>query len=180
MFTYLWYLFGLLSFYFFIYLDGHKVISSQISLRYQRWRSLNSLVSTQHRTAWAVFYHSLYLLCRVLYISFLQYMNSAVVKIERNKFLVTYVISGKTYTMVVKPIRGPSPVLQVINDSEEDVTNIVLPHLGPRYDWHGAIIEFGSTFGSENLTFNLASGDVVTCRDSSSVSLEASGVPTGN
>ena len=171
MFIYLWYLLGLLSLYFFIRLEGHKVVGSQISLRYQRWRSLNNLVSTQHRTAWAVFYHSLCLLCRVLYLSFLQYMNSTVVKLGRNKFLVTYVISGKVYTMVVTPVRGPSPVIQVINDCEEDITTDVLPYLGPRYDWHGTAIKFDTTFGSENLTFNLASGNTFTCATSSSLDL---------
>ena len=173
MFTYLLYLFGLLSLFLFIQIEGHRVVWSQISSRYKRWRRLNNLISTQHRTAWAVFYHSLVMLCRVLYVSFLQYMNSTVVRIERNKFLVTYVISGKIYTMVVTPVRGPSPVLQVINDSEEDVTNNVLPYLGPRYDWHGVLLDFSSSFGSENLTFNLASGDIVTCKSSSSLQLGA-------
>ncbi len=171
MFIYLWYLLGLLSLCFFIRLEGHKVVGSQISSRYQRWRSLNNLVSTQHRTAWAVFYHSLRLLCRVLYLSFLQYMNSTIIKLGRNKFLINYVISGKAYTMVVTPIRGPSPVIQVINDGEEDVTAEVLPYLGPRYDWHGASINFDSTFGSKDLTFNLASGDTVTCATSSDLDL---------
>ena len=171
MFTYLLYLFGFLSFYLFIQIDGHRVVWSQISSRYKRWRRLNNLVSTRHRTAWAVFYHSLVMLCRVLYISFLQYMNSAVVKISRNQFLVTYVVCGKIYTMVVTPVRGPPPVLQVINDNEEDVTNNVLPYLGPRYDWHGGVLDFSSSFGSENLTFNMASGEVVTCESSSSLVL---------
>ncbi len=171
MFTYLLYLLGLLSLYYFIRLEGYKVVGSEISFRYQRWRNLNELVSTQHRTAWSVFYHSLCLLCRVLYLSFLQYMNSTIVKLGRNKFLVTYVINGRSYTMVVEPTRGPSPVLQVISDEEEDVTNKVLPYLGPRYDWHGAVIDFSSTFGSADLTFNLSSGDSVTCEDSSALTL---------
>ena len=166
MFIYLWYLLGSLCLYGFIRMEGLTIITSQLCLKYQRWKSLNNLVSTQHRTAWAVFYHSLRLLCKVFYISFLQYMNSTVVKLGRNKFLVTYVVSGKVYTMIVKPVRGPSPVLQVIDDKEEDVTEKVLPYLGPRYDWHGSKFDFPSTFDSANLTFNLASGDVVTCTDS--------------
>jgi len=93
-------------------------------------------------------------------------MNSTVVKLGRNKFLVTYVISGKVYTMIVTPVRGPSPVLQVINDCEEDITAEVLPYMGPRYDWHGTAITFSSTFGSKDLTFNLASGATVSCATS--------------
>jgi hypothetical protein len=93
-------------------------------------------------------------------------MNNTVVKIGRNKFEVTYLISGKVYTMVVIPVRGPSPVLQVINDSEEDVTDKVLPYLGPRYDWHGSLLAFSSAFSSDKLAFNLDSGRVITCSNS--------------
>lgn len=167
MFIYLGYLLTLSALYLFIRVEGHKVVGSQLSLRYQRWRSLNSLVSTQHKTAWAVFYHSLILLCNVLYKSFLQYMNTTVVKIGRNKFKVTYVVSGKMYTMLVTPIRGPPPILQIINDNAEDVTDDVLPYMGPRYDWHGSDFDFSTTFNSTELTFNLDSGDCMSCSNSS-------------
>ncbi len=162
----------MISMFFFIYIQGHRIIGSEISFRYQRWKNLNSLVSTQHRTAWTVFYHSLRLLCRVLYLSFLQYMNSTIVKIARNKYLIKYVISGKEYIMIVTPVRGPSPILQVINDNEEDITTEVLPYLGPCYDWHGTPIDFSSTFKSEKLTFNLSSGNITTCKNSQSLILK--------
>ena len=171
MLVYLFYLLVAAFFWMFIRLEGYKVVGAQISYRYQRWRRLNNLVSTQHTTTISIFYHSLCLLCRVLYLSFIQYMNSTIVKLGRNKFLVTYVVSGKHYCIVVKPLRGPTPVLQIIDDKEEDVTASILPYLGPRYDWHGNNINFSETFKSENLTFNLSSGEVVNGKESKDLDL---------
>ena len=171
MFVYLFYFLLAVSFWLFLRLEGYRAVGAQISYRYQRWRSLNNLISTQHTTTFAIFYHSLCLLCRVLYLSFIQYMNSTIVKLGRNKFLITYVVSGKHYSMVVIPLRGPVPVLQVINDNEEDVTTNVLPYLGPRYDWHNNNINFSETFKSESLTFNLSCGGSVSSKDSKDLDL---------
>jgi hypothetical protein len=99
-------------------------------------------------------------------------MNSSIVRLGRNKFLINYTVNGKMYTMIAIPVRGPSPVLQVINDSSEDVTSHVLPYLGPHYDWHGNSISFDSAFDSEQLTFNLSSGESVTCRTSTALNLK--------
>lgn len=172
MIVYVSYLLILLFFCLFLRLEGHRIIGSEISHRYQRWRNLNSLVSTRHRTAWAIFYNSLRILCRVMYLSFIQYMNSSIVRLGRNRFLINYVVNGKLYTLVAMPVRGPSPILQVINDSSEDVTSQVLPYLGPSYDWHGTSVSFDSTFDSEQLTFNLSSGESVTCSTSTALNLK--------
>ena len=59
--------------------------------------------------------------------------------------------------MIVKPRRGPNPILQIINDTKEDVTNIVLPYLGPNFDWHGNKLD-SSFFNSKVLTFEMADG----------------------
>ena len=163
MFEYLLYSVGFLLLCIFIRLHGHLALKEAIIYRYRRWRKLNNLVSTQHKTAWTIFYNSLKLLCQVLYLSFLQYMNSSLIRLGRNAFLVTYTINGKIYKMIVRPVRGPSPVLQVISDNEEDITLQVLPYLGPRYDWHKTNVSFQETFGSKRLTFEIANGDEVGC-----------------
>jgi hypothetical protein len=175
MFVYGFYLIGLISLYFLICMDCHTIIWTQLSYRYRRWRRLNNLVSTRHQTAWAVFYHSLCLLCNLFYLSFLQYMNSAIISLDRNRFLVSYVVRGKVYRMIVRPMRGPSPVIQVISDDQQDVTSEVLPYLGPQYDWHGTAVNFESTFKSKRLTFNLSTGEPVTCEDSVGLNLREKG-----
>jgi hypothetical protein len=102
-------------------------------------------------------------------------MNSAIISLDRNRFLVSYVVRGKVYRMIVRPMRGPSPVIQVISDDQQDVTSEVLPYLGPQYDWHGTAVNFESTFKSKRLTFNLSTGEPVTCEDSVGLNLREKG-----
>ena len=94
-------------------------------------------------------------------------MNTNVVKQGRNKFKVSYVVGGKLYTMIVVPVRGPAPVIQIIDDNADDVTDKILPYMGPRYDWHGNDLDFSSVFDSKELTFNMATGDIISCSKSS-------------
>ena len=163
MFIYLLYLLGIVSLYLFIRLRGDIILRQEISYRYRRWLCLNNLVSTQHRTALSIFSHSLRLLCRVFYISLLQYLNSSVIRLGTNQYIITYVVNGKLYRLLVKPKRGPSPVIQVINEEQEDVTSEVLPYMGPCYNWHNNDMKFNSFFNSETLTFNMSSGNEITC-----------------
>jgi hypothetical protein len=79
-------------------------------------------------------------------------------KIGKNLYEVTYEINNKKYKMIVKPYLGPSPVIQVSNENLEDVTDIILPYLGPRYDWkHGSDLDI-SHFHFDILNFEYADG----------------------
>ena len=95
------------------------------------------------------------------YINFLQYMNSTVKKLDKNKFEITYVINGKMFKMITSPPKGPSLILQVSDDNQDDITEIVLPYLGPKNNWHNT--EFTpSFFGSNSLSFEISNGDTKT------------------
>jgi hypothetical protein len=96
-------------------------------------------------------------LSKYSYIKFLQYLNSNVKKIDKNTYELTYIINENVYKMIVSPKRGPSPVLQIIDHNMNDVTEEILPYLGPNYDWHGKkfSIDF---FNKESLTFEMTDG----------------------
>jgi hypothetical protein len=91
------------------------------------------------------------------YISFLQYVNSTVKQIGKNTYEITYIINGNTYKMIVSPLKGPSPVLQIIDHNLNDVTDEILPYLGPERNWHGKPISL-DFFNKESLTFEMADG----------------------
>ena len=38
--------------------------------------------------------------------------------------------------MLVKPTLGPSPVSQLLDSKGNDISDKILPYLGPNYDWH--------------------------------------------
>ena len=155
--------------YFLWRLEVYKIVSVPIIYRYNRWKKLNRLVSTQHRTAWAIFYYSLTLICRVFYLSCVQYLNNTVVKLNSKIYLINYVIKGRQYSMIIKPKRGPTPVLQIINEDQEDITEKVLPYMGPKYDWYHDELDFNVYFKSKKLTFNLSNGNICTGTNSSEI-----------
>ena len=123
--------------------------------KYNKWIRLNSLVSTNQKTKLAIIGVSLKLIFQAIWISIIQYLNKTVKKIGRNKYQITYVVEGKLYKLVVNVTRGPSPVLQIINQSNEDITSTIMPYIGPDYNWHNSQFtpEF---FNCDSLSFELS------------------------
>jgi len=146
----------------------HLVVKNVIMNKFKKFRKLNSLVATSETESFKIIYVSLKLIAKASYISLIQYMNNSVRPIERGKsYELTYVINGKMYKLIVTPTRGPAPIMQISNDNGEDVTDIVLPYMGPQYDWHYR--EFAPRFfGYKSLTFELADGSERTYEDSDS------------
>lgn len=138
-------------------LDIHRIVKNELSNKYNKWIRLNSLVSTNQKTKLAIILVSLKLIFQAIWISFLQYTNKTVKKLAKNKYEISYVVEGKLYKLVVNVTRGPSPVLQVINESNEDITSKIIPYIGPDYNWHNSQFtpEF---FNCETLSFELADG----------------------
>uniref|UniRef100_A0A6C0H3G0 Uncharacterized protein n=1 Tax=viral metagenome TaxID=1070528 RepID=A0A6C0H3G0_9ZZZZ len=136
----------------------HLVFKDTIVKKVNNFRRLNSLVATTETGYFKIAYVSLKLVAKASYISFIQYMNNSVKRVKEGKaYELTYVINGRLYKMITNPIRGPVPILQISNDDGEDVTDIVLPYMGPQYDWHYR--EFSpSFFGYKSLTFELSDG----------------------
>ena len=160
---------NLFSLYFFLFifcllclwgiylLDIHLIVKNELVVKYNKWIRLNSLVSTNHKTKLAIILVSLKLIFQAIWISMLQYVNKTVKKVGRNKYEISYVVEGKLYKLVVNVTRGPSPVLQVINQSNEDITTRIMPYIGPDYNWHNTYFtpEF---FKCDSLSFELSDG----------------------
>ena len=60
--------------------------------------------------------------------------------------------------MIIKPVKGPRLILQVLDDSKNDITDTVLQYIGPRYDWHGNQLDPSFFNNTSFLTFELADG----------------------
>jgi len=59
-----------------------------------------------------------------------QWLNSNVILIGKNRYMVIFAIGGKRYATILKHQTGPSPVLQVIDNNEDnDITNIIEPYV---------------------------------------------------
>jgi len=143
--------------YLFYKIDGYNIVSNVLILKYQKWKSLNNLVSSRYESRFMITYISINMLIKSLYQSLVQYMDNSIVKIDKNKYELTYIINGKLYKMIITPIRGPSPILNIMN-GENDVTDIIFPYFGPDNDWHNTKF-YPNFFNFKQLTFEMTNGE---------------------
>jgi len=119
---------------------------------------LISIVSKTEENPFKVYLFTCSMISKLMYIRLLQMLNSTIRKVDRKTFEVSYSLNGKSYKMLIAPFRGPTPIMQVINDKDEDITSLVLPYMGPNYDWHGFEVD-PSFFNTESLTFEMSNGE---------------------
>ena len=143
--------------YLFYKIDAHKIICENIERKYRKWKKINNLVSAHHKDLVSIYGISMKMILQALYLAFIQYLNNSVKKIDKNTYLVEYIVGGKVYKMLVLPKKGPSPIIQIRNEDDKDITDDILPYCGPNYDWHhvGIIPQF---FNCEKMTFELDDG----------------------
>jgi len=129
--------------------------------KYNNIKRLYNLVSTRHSSPIIITLISLKMIFQSFYIEFQQYINNTIVKIDKNKYLITYIINGRTYKMIITPCRGPINILNIINDENKNITDEILPYLGHNNDWNN--YKFNPKFfGYKSLTFELINGENIT------------------
>lgn len=138
--------------------DGHTIVKETFLTKYRKFRDLNKLVSTHYKTVWSIVWVSLCMVAKMYWINFLQWANNTIEYVDNKHVCITYVLQGRMYKMVVKLRKGPSDILLVTDEDSNDVTDMVLPYLGPQGDWHGK--EFKPEFWKKRmLNFELSSGE---------------------
>ena len=124
----------------------------------KKWTRLTNLVSTTETNQLMILLVSLKMIFQLMYIQLIQYLNSTIRMVDKNTVEVTYMISSKSYKLLVNPYRGPDLILQIIDDAGSDVTDLVLPYMGPNYDWHKQPLDPSFFNGTAFLTFQMADG----------------------
>ena len=124
----------------------------------RKWTRLTNLVSTTETNRVTIVLVSFKMVFQLMYIQLIQYLNSTVRVIDKNTFEVTYVIASKRYRLLVNPYRGPDLILQISDDMGSDVTDLVLPYMGPNYDWHKQPLDPSFFNNTAFLTFQMADG----------------------
>lgn len=145
---------GLFAIAAFVKFDGPEAVM----YRYRRFRKLNKFVAGRYKNCCRIFCVSCELVGKSMYLTFVQWLNNSVEKIDKHRYTINYTIKGKPYTLVVKPINGPSPVLLVTDENGNDVSDHVIPFIGPQHDFHGAKIT-PQFLGYKSLTLETAFGD---------------------
>jgi hypothetical protein len=156
----------------FIYFDGYKISKNIIVSRYNKLKNLKELVSTRNKNMCMIFWICLSLIFKSLYINMCQKLNRSVIQIDKNSYEITYVISGHMYKIYVKPVRGPKPVILITDDNDEDITDIVVPYLGPHSNCHGNT-HTPLFFKREKLIFELSNGNSLEFNINDTITLES-------
>jgi hypothetical protein len=145
-----------------------------IKKSYNDFRDLNQAVSRFHKNPCKILYISTEMVCKKWWFQVLHWINNSIEKhIDKNVSILTYVLDGKLYKIVLDHRKGPPLVLLVTDEKEEDVTSLVVPFLGPKRDWHKR--EFTPAFwGKEQLSFELATGTNKTFKKEEVITLNSS------
>lgn len=134
--------------------DGHIIIKE----KYKRFRELNKLVQTRYKNIGMILWVSSCMVAKMYWMNFLHWANNTIEHIDPKTTIISYVLNGKLYRFVVRAKKGPVNVLLVTDEDFNDVSDKILPFMGPGQDWHGQ--EFTPAFWKKNtLTFEFANGE---------------------
>jgi hypothetical protein len=143
-------------------------INNSLCIYWGNWRSINKLVSRNNKNKVSIIFYSITMIVKILWISILQYFNNTVISIDKNIYEVSYVINNKLYKFHTCVQRGPVPILQIIDQDDNDVTSRVLPYMGPKYKGH-ALEPSPYTLKYESLSFELCNGNSYTCKGTEAI-----------
>lgn len=80
------------------------------------------------------------------------------VKVGKNLYEISYTLTGKKYKMLVRVKRGPCPIESIRDEADNDITELVLPYMGPSFDWYGERPPRPEVFGCKKLTIENSNG----------------------
>lgn len=121
----------------------------------KRLKRLTRLVSTTNTNKLKIIKVCMELVLKAVVINLLQKMYKSIEKVDKNKYILTYYLKGRTYKVVVSTRQGPSKIFQVLDKDDNDVTDVVEPYLGPNEDFHGLRVTPGD-LGYDRLVFNMS------------------------
>ena len=91
-----------------------------------------------------------------------QKFNKSVIKLDSKTYQINYAINGRMYKLLVKQKRGPKPVLLISDEEMNDVTDEIIPFMGPSYDWYGKEKPDLKSLKKKSLVLQMTNGDEIT------------------
>lgn len=110
------------------------------------------------------------LTCKILTLKCIEYFDPRVSKLGKNKYEIKYIIGNRMYKFHIKKSRGPSSILQIIDENYNDVTKLVKPYLGPNNNFHN-IKYTPESLNFDELVFQMTTGDELTFKNSQIIEL---------
>jgi len=147
------------------------------SEKYNNFRRVNKLAATQHTGVFDIARTSVSMIVMSKWDMFSKWIDeniktvynpNIVIKLDRNRYLINYSISGKNYKMIVKGQKGPKNVSGIFDENNEDVYAIISEFLGPQENFNN-IIYTPEDFNKKRLVFILSNDTVYTFGEKDSI-----------
>lgn len=125
-------------------------------------KKLNSMKNavytmTKHKNICSVLQSAIVIICKLIWLTLLQKVNNSVIKLDKNKYMVQFCIKGRWYKQIIFAKSGPSEIVQIIDENENDVTHEVEPYYnGLTSSYNDIDIKY---LKFKTLTFNMDDGD---------------------
>jgi hypothetical protein len=125
---------------------------------YHKLVQLNNIVGKRHKGFRKTIFNAIDIIYKQSLFNLSNWLNNSIEKVDKNTSILTYILERRLYKIVLDHRRGPPIVLLVTDENEEDVTNSIIPFLGPKRDWHKR--DFSPKFWNKSqLSFELSNGE---------------------
>jgi hypothetical protein len=146
------------SFIFTLGLFIYLINNQSVKTKWSKLCDLNHFIYSRYKSI----PYSLFVTCKtvtqIYWFEFTQWLNNSVRRIDRNHSIVTYSLSGKLYSFVVRTKRGPTDILVIFDENNNDITDRIMPFYEPNHDWHKK--DFTPAFWNlKQLIFELSTGE---------------------
>lgn len=91
-------------------------------------------------------------------------------KFNRDYIKISYTYRGKPYYYLLKVQRGITPVQGIQDENEKDITDVILPYLGPNLDCHGISLK-PSDFGYKKIKVITVLDETVEFKENDTITL---------
>ena len=138
-------------------------IGSICNTHISRFKMVRNIVG-KNVNYFSIFLTALKLILKTIWLMLIQkILHKNVIKISKDIYELTFYIKGQKYIFLLESKSGPNanPVLQVIDDQNNDVTDIVDPYINVYVSKMKNITP--NQLGFDNLTFELNDGTNITC-----------------
>lgn len=92
------------------------------------------------------------------FMAFQRFSHKNVIRVAKNTYNVSFAIGSNLYTIQIKCKGGPSNVIQIIDENDNDITDIISPFINFSENTE-IIIPTLESLGYKSATYNMATGD---------------------
>ena len=133
-------------------------INTKLTKTRKKLNRLKMMVMATETSTFRIYLITAKMACKVMINSVIGYFKRDDKTIGKNLYEIEYSISNKTYKMIIKTRPGPCPIENITNEKGENITDIVLPYMGQKYDWYEGKPMSPSFFMCTTLKFQMTNG----------------------